>query len=212
MTSGSIGRWLLKLFDLPAATLLRMWGLSILFFRDACRLREELRLPWPLMQHVSGTSFGRLWLIMGWEEGRELVTAPEGGAGSANELGSPWLSLWRKALRILPDSGLFLCLSLQKKQISKLIMNIRCCDPWQPQWQGKHAIQLKKKTPQKPSAFNLDFKVDGRCGKLYWRSEEQQTGKITKIRAKPQTIQNWLDIFNVVHQWPTYIMCITLGS
>lgn len=111
-----MGRWLLKLLDLPAVTVFRIWGLSILFFRDECRL-IELRLPWPLMEHLSGTSLGRLWLIMGWDEGLEPAMAP-GEAGSAIELPSPWLSLWRKALLMLPDSGFFLCLQSQKQNKS----------------------------------------------------------------------------------------------
>lgn len=111
-----MGRWLLKLLDLPAVTVFRICGLSILFFRDECRL-IELRLPWPLMEHLSGTSLGRLWLIMGWDEGLEPAMAP-GEAGSAIELPSPWLSLWRKALLMLPDSGFFLCLQSQKQNKS----------------------------------------------------------------------------------------------
>lgn len=64
MTSGSMGRWLLKLFDLPAVVVFRICGLSSRFFRDEWRL-IELRLPWPLMEHLSGPSLGRFWLMMG---------------------------------------------------------------------------------------------------------------------------------------------------
>lgn len=41
-----------------------------------------------------------------------------GEAGSAIELPSPWLSLGRKALLMLPDSGFFLCLQSQKQNKS----------------------------------------------------------------------------------------------
>lgn len=111
MTSGSTGRWLLKLFDLPAVTVFRIWGLSSRFFRDEWRLME-LRLPCPLMEHLSDPSLGRLWLMMGWEDGRQLGP---GEAESDRELLSPWLSL-RNVFRMLPDSGRFLCLQLQTKR------------------------------------------------------------------------------------------------
>lgn len=41
-----------------------------------------------------------------------------GEAGSARELPRPWLSLWRNALLMLPDSGFFLCLQSQKQNKS----------------------------------------------------------------------------------------------
>lgn len=113
MTSGSIGRWLLKLFDLPAVTVFRICGLSSRFFRDEWRLME-LRLPCPLMEHLSGPSLGRLWLMMGWEDGRQPAPTPE-EAESVREPLSPWLSL-RKVFRMLPDSGRFLCLQSQRER------------------------------------------------------------------------------------------------
>lgn len=113
MTSGSTGRWLLKLFDLPAVTVFRICGLSSRFFRDEWRLME-LRLPCPLIEHLSGPSLGRLWLMMGWEDGRQLAPTP-GVAESVREPLSPWLSL-RNVFRILPDSGLFLCLQSQTER------------------------------------------------------------------------------------------------
>lgn len=102
-----MGRWLLKLFDLPAVAVFRICGLSILLFKDEWRLME-LRLPWPLMEHLSGPSLGRFWLMMGWEDGRQLAPTP-GEEESVRELPSPWLSL-RNAFLMLPDSGRFLCL------------------------------------------------------------------------------------------------------
>lgn len=107
MTSGSMGRWLLKLFDLPAVTVFLICGLSSRFFSDEWRLME-LRLPCPLMEHLSGPSLGRLWLRMGWDDGRQLAPTP-GEAESVRELLSPWPSL-RNVFRMLPDSGRFLCL------------------------------------------------------------------------------------------------------
>lgn len=64
MTSGSMGRWLLKLFDLPAVAVFRICGLSSRLFREEWRL-IELRFPWPLAEHLSGPSLGRFWLMMG---------------------------------------------------------------------------------------------------------------------------------------------------
>lgn len=113
MTSGSTGRWLLKLFDLPAVTVFLICGLSSRFFRDEWRLME-LRLPCPLMEHLSGPSLGRLWLMMGWEDGRQPAPTP-GEVGSVRELLSPWLSL-RNVFRMLPDSGRFLCLQSQTER------------------------------------------------------------------------------------------------
>lgn len=113
MTSGSMGRWLLKLFDLPAVAVFRICGLSNRFFRDEWRLME-LRLPCPLMEHLSGPSLGRLWLMMGWEDGRQLAPTP-GEEESVRELLSPWLSL-RNVFRMLPDSGRFLCLQSQRER------------------------------------------------------------------------------------------------
>lgn len=73
----------------------------------------ELRLPCPLMEHLSGPSLGRLWLMMGWEDGRQLAPTP--GEESVRGLLSPWLSL-RNVFRMLPDSGRFLCLQSQTRE------------------------------------------------------------------------------------------------
>lgn len=142
MTSGSMGRWLLKLLDLPAVAVFRICGLSSRFFRDEWRL-IELRFPWLLTEHLSGPSLGRFWLMMGWEDGRQLAPTP-GEEESVRELPSPWLSL-RKAFLMLPDSGRFLCLQQTEMASDQEALGPRELGLWQ-RGRGWHLGHLKKVT------------------------------------------------------------------
>lgn len=101
MTSGSSGRWLLKLLERPAVAALRNCGLSTLVLREEWRVME-LRPPWVLTGRFSGPSFGRL--PTGMEVALGLAMAPGGPSPG------PWPSLGRKVLLMLADSGRFLSL------------------------------------------------------------------------------------------------------